>query len=247
MLFFAAAALGLILGSFLNALSFRWGTGRSVMRGRSRCMHCGHALGAQDLVPVFSFLFLRGRCRHCGARMSLQYPAVEAGGLLVSVAVYIAHPEPLAFFFWLLVWMILLFIVVYDLRHMIIPTSPLALLAALALMQALLFSSYWTIVAGVMLAFPLFFISLMSDGRWMGWSDGALELALGWMLGFTAGLTALLSAFCAGALVGIGMLIASKRFTMKSELPLAPFLILGAALAHFAHVDLFQTLFLILP
>ncbi|KKW42883.1 MAG: Peptidase A24A domain protein, partial [Parcubacteria group bacterium GW2011_GWA1_56_13] len=54
MFIFAAAVLGLMLGSFLNALLFRFNTGKSVLRGRSRCMHCGHMLAAVDLVPVFS-------------------------------------------------------------------------------------------------------------------------------------------------------------------------------------------------
>lgn len=93
-----------------------------------------------------------------------------------------------------------------------------------------------------MLALPLFLISVVSGGRWMGWGDSALELGLGWLLGITAGLTALVLAFWIGAAVGIGLTIARGGYTMKSEVPFAPFLIAGAALALFLDVDIFQTL-----
>lgn len=141
----AAATLGAIIGSFLNALSFRFNTGRGVVwarstslrASRSRCMHCGHALSPLDLVPIFSFLFLRGRCRYCEARISLQYPLVEGVAAILGFIVYLTHPEPLAFVFWLLVWMTLLFVVVYDLRHQIIPWSCSIFLIVLALVYLL--------------------------------------------------------------------------------------------------------------
>ena len=88
----AAALLGAIIGSFLNALSFRFNTGRG-MSGRSRCMHCGHTLSPFDLVPILSYLFLRGRCRYCDARLSLQYPLVEAVAATLAVLIYMAHPD----------------------------------------------------------------------------------------------------------------------------------------------------------
>ena len=243
MFIFAAAALGLILGSFLNALLFRYNTGKSVLRGRSRCMHCGHTLVAVDLVPVFSYLYLCGACRYCHSRISWQYPIVEASAAALSVLVYLQNPEPMQFALGLAVWLTLLFIVVYDLRHQIIPWSASGLLAALALIQIFNFQfSIFNLLAGPALAAPLLLISLLSRGRWMGWGDGVLQLGLGWLLGLTAGLTAFMLAFWAGAVVGILLMLVSKRVTMKSEVPLAPFLIFGAACAYFLHVDFFQTL-----
>lgn len=238
-----AAALGLIFGSFLNALLYRYNTGRSVLSGRSRCMSCGHVLGAADLVPLFSYAYLRGRCRYCRSHISLQYPAVEAAAAALSVLVYLQFQEPAHYALSFAVWMVLLFIVVYDLRHQIIPWSASGLLALLCLVYVwTLGFDIWSLAAGPLLAAPLFLLSLVSGGRWMGWGDGPLELCLGWLLGITAGLTALFIAFWAGAVVGIALLVLSKSYTMKSEVPFAPFLILGAACAYFLHVDFFQTL-----
>ncbi|MDB5224521.1 MAG: Prepilin peptidase [Candidatus Adlerbacteria bacterium] len=250
-----ATLLGVVVGSFLNALSFRWGTGRSVMRGRSRCMHCGHTLSALDLVPFFSYLYLRGRCRYCHGRVSIQYPLVEALGGLLALGVYLNNPAPLWFAYWFAVWMVLLFVVIYDTRHLIIPWSCSIVLIVLALGRFI--ALYYTAApipwmawwAGPILALPLFLISLVSWGRWMGWSDSLLEISLGWMLGLTAGLTAFMLAFWMGAGVAISGLLVTRiwkhratRLTMNSEIPLAPFLILGAAVVYFFHVDIFTTL-----
>ncbi len=243
MFIFAAAALGLILGSFLNALLFRYNTGKSVLRGRSRCMHCGHTLAFLDLIPVFSYMYLRAACRYCRSRISWQYPIVEIAASALSVLVYLQNPEPMQFALGLAVWMALLFVVVYDLRHKIIPWSASGLLAVLALIQIFIFHfSFSNILAGPLLAAPLLLLSLVSRGRWMGWGDGALQIGLGWLLGLTAGLTAFVLAFWTGAVVGILLILFSKGVTIKSEVPLAPFLIFGAACAYFLHVDLFQTL-----
>ena len=245
----AAALFGAIVGSFCNALSFRLGTGRvatlfsPTSSGRSRCMRCGHVLSPRDLVPVFSWLFLRGRCRYCRARISMQYPLVEAAAAVLAAGVYIQSPDPLHFVFWLVVWMTLLFTLVYDLRHKIIPLSCSVLLGALGLVYVwTLGFSVWSLLAGPLVAAPLLLLSLVSGGRWMGWGDGLLELGLGWLLGVSAGASALAIAFWSGAAVGIVLMIRQSGYTMKSELPFAPFLILGAGVAYFLHVDFFQTL-----
>lgn len=246
------AGLGIIVGSFLNALLFRFNTGKSVLVGRSGCMRCGHTLKAADLVPLISFIFLRGRCRYCSARISWQYPAVEAVAGLLAVLVYLQTGPSAWLVYWLAVWMVLLFVVVYDLRHFIIPWSASLILMALALggvALALLgqeggaMGEWWS---GPALAAPLLLLSLVSQGRWMGWGDGFLELSLGWLLGISLGLTAFLVAFWTGAIVGVALLmIAKNRYTMRSEVPFAPFLIAGCAVAYFLHVDLFPNLTLL--
>lgn len=248
----AALLFGTIVGSFLNALLFRFNTGRSVAEGRSKCMHCAHTLFAFDLVPVFSYILLRGRCRYCGAKISIQYPLVEVAAALLSLLVYLEHPTLLAYGFWFLVWMVLLFIVVYDLRHTVIPWSASGILLVLSLVSLVVsfdtgevfmfVPDVWSLLAGPILALPLILLSAFSRGRLMGWGDGPLELSLGWLLGLTLGGTALMLSFWIGASLGILLIVFKKGLTMKSELPFAPFLVVGALIVHFFHVDFFYTL-----
>lgn len=251
----ALGSLGLILGSFLNALLYRYNTGTSVVSGRSRCMRCGHALGALDLVPVLSYIFLRGRCRYCGTRISLQYPLVElaAAGLMIGVGLRAGDllEGALTAFFSLT----LLFVLVYDLRHYIIPWGALIVLMPLSLVLAFVHGGgVLDVLSGPILAAPLLFLSAVSKGRWMGWGDAPLELSVGWWLGLSAGFSALLLAFWTGAIVGVALIFfsslrppmskTSRRggYTMKSEVPFAPFLILGAWCSYFFHADIFQAL-----
>jgi prepilin signal peptidase PulO-like enzyme (type II secretory pathway) len=256
-----ALILGAILASFINALSFRLHTGRSVLRGRSRCMRCNHTLHAVDLIPIFSYLWLGGRCRYCRARISAQYILVEAVGAILSLGVYLTHLSLASYAFWLLVWMVILLIVVYDLRHFIIPWSASVLLILLALVHLsipLLFhggslAGEWpTLIAGPSLALPLFLLSLVSWGRWMGWADSVFELSLGWLLGLGVGATALMLAVWSGAAVGLLLIgythlpgrshATGRTMNMRSEVPFAPFLALGAMIAYFYHVDFFSAL-----
>ena len=69
--------LGLVMGSFCNAWAWRIVNGEKIQKGRSHCPGCGHVLGVKDLVPLFSWLFLKGKCRYCGEPISPRYPAAE--------------------------------------------------------------------------------------------------------------------------------------------------------------------------
>ena len=245
-----AALFGAIAGSFINALSYRFNTGRG-MGGRSYCDTCGHVLKPFDLVPIFSYLFLRGRCRYCSAKISIQNPLVEVVAALLSALLILMYTSAFSYAFWFLVWMVFLFVVVYDLRHTIIPWSCSVLLMLLAFFSVIfdfqtlsfVMPPLWALLAGPVLALPLFLISLVSAGRWMGWGDSGLELSIGWILGITMGITALMSAFWSGAIVGIALIVFKKGLKMNSELPFAPFLVFGMFIVYFFHVDFFSTFF----
>lgn len=79
---------GLVIGSFLNVCIYRIPEGRTVVKGHSMCMSCSHTLGALDMVPLFSWMFLRGKCRYCGAPVASRYSKIEAltGAVFALVA-----------------------------------------------------------------------------------------------------------------------------------------------------------------
>ena len=81
-----AACVGAVFGSFLNCAAWRIAHGESFLKGHSHCVSCGHELGALDLVPVFSWLFMRGRCRYCKSKISVRYPLTELLFAAVTVA-----------------------------------------------------------------------------------------------------------------------------------------------------------------
>ena len=95
MIFVATLVAGFIAGSFLTSFVGRLHDGRDFIRSRSACNTCRKSLGILDLVPLLSWLALRGRCRHCKQRVSCYYPAVEAVTVASFMAFYAFWPYSL--------------------------------------------------------------------------------------------------------------------------------------------------------
>src|SRR3989344_9671241 len=127
---------GLIIGSFLNVLTIREGE-RSTL-GRSSCMSCRSTIRWYDLVPIFSWILLRGRCRDCRNPISLQYPLLEAGTGLVFTLIALAPIPLLSKVLALPIAALLLAIAVYDFRTTIIPDTWVFLCGAASLLSAVL-------------------------------------------------------------------------------------------------------------
>src|SRR3989338_8398295 len=140
MLFVIFGLFGFIVGSFVNVVILR--SGARALSGRSACMSCGIKIKWFDLIPVFSWLALRGRCRACGSRISLQYPAVELAMGAAFALVGGAHLPPLAMLIALLICAVLIAITAYDILHTIIPDAWVWSFNALALFSVFLFPPY---------------------------------------------------------------------------------------------------------
>ena len=242
-------ALGAIIGSFLNVVIFRYGTGRSV-GGRSSCMACGKELAWYDLVPIFSYFMLRGKCRRCKSNISLQYAGVEVLTALLFLWIGLHARFPLHAIFLMIVFSLLIVILVYDMRHKIIPDALVYTFIILSFVSLFLFDQgtpgfylpyFADLIAGPLLFTFFFLFWFLSRGQWMGVGDAKLVLGIGWFLGMAGGITAVIFSFWIGAAVGIFIIVGSrlwygqrgslsrkvKPLTMKSEIPFAPFLIVG--------------------
>lgn len=269
LLFFFVFVLGTIIGSFLNVVIYRFGSGFG-LSGRSKCLSCGKTLRASMLIPLFSYLFQRGRCAYCGTRISLQYPLVEfATGILFVMALRVNNltlslfdPHMFALFLCdLFVWSILIAITVYDLKHKIIPDR-LALLFAFFSGIALCLKLWWGILpehyipifdlvpwwidlaAGPLFAFPFAALWFFSGGRAMGLGDAKLAWSIGWFLGFAKGFSAVILSFWIAFIPSLILLLLPKKsFTMKSEIPFAPYLVLGTLAVYYFGVDLLSWTF----
>lgn len=252
--------IGLLVGSFLNVVILRWGTGVSAFSGRSRCVHSGNVLPWYDLVPVVSFVLLRGRSRFSGKALSIQYPLVEllTGVLFTGVYLLFMSWNPLFFVDVVLLFQFalalaimstLVVIAMYDLRTQIIPDMLSLLFAVLSFIYSFLVFGVsgefaWVLLAGPVLAFPFAFLWFVSQGAWMGFGDAKLAWGIGWFLGLMPGLSAILLAFWIGAVVAICLLVIGKvskvffkGMGLKSEIPFAPFLIIGTLLVFFFNIQ----------
>ena len=212
-------AFGLIVGSFLNVVILRSGVGS--LTGRSSCMSCGAQIRAYDLVPVFSWLLLRGKCRACGSGISIQYPLVELATALLFALIGGA-PFPVGMLYralFCIIIAILIAITVYDFRHTIIPDAWAYTFAGMSffVMGPLLMllsppgsDIVFYLFAGPIAASPLFFLWAISQGRWMGLGDVKLAFGIGWLLGPVPGIFSVMAAFVLGALIMVPLLLVTR-------------------------------------
>ncbi|MDB5245052.1 MAG: peptidase domain protein [Parcubacteria group bacterium] len=237
------SALGAICGSFIGVLAERLYTGQSWKKGRSKCNSCREELGARDMVPVLSMLWYRGRCRQCGARVPAAYSVFEAlMGFLFAISYVALGLGPMLLVF-LLALLTLGFIVLYDLRHMIVPPQASMFLSILALLYAFLASDVTTpagvhafglriLVAGLA-GFGFFLLHILSRGRAMGMGDAPVVFALALLVGSQT-IAGIMFSFWIGAVIGVIILLRRRGGpTMGIEVPFVPFLALGFLLAYF--------------
>ncbi|MFA6404848.1 MAG: prepilin peptidase [Candidatus Paceibacterota bacterium] len=230
---------GAVVGSFLNVVAIRFNTGKNI-GGRSKCMSCSKTLEWFELVPIFSFIFQRGACKKCKSKISWQYPLVEFIAGAIFVLLFFTFP-PISYisgittFIQILCACLLLVIVIYDIKHKIIPDSFVYSFDIIALLGLFIGGiSLWHIptfsqlIAGPLLAIPFAFLWLISGGKWMGFGDAKLVLGIGWLLGINAGINAIILSFWIGAIVSVAWLFVNyKTFKRNVEIPFGPYLVLG--------------------
>ncbi|MEO8065950.1 MAG: prepilin peptidase [Candidatus Doudnabacteria bacterium] len=227
MTLFIVFVLGLIVGSFLNAVIFRLRSGESFLFGRSHCRTCKKELSAADLVPVFSFLMLKGKCRYCGIKLSWQYPAVEllTGGLFVLFALkfqMVFNPD---FFLSLILVCFLIVIAVFDLKHYLILDKVVFAGLLVAIVRNILLHDHVILglLAGLGVAGFFLFQYAASRGKWIGLGDVKLGLLLGNIAGWPYSILLLMLAYMSGALTGIALMLAGRK-QLSSKLPFGVFL-----------------------
>ena len=239
--------VGLCFGSFALATAWRIKKKKTFGgKARSVCEHCKHSLAAKDLIPVFSWLWLKGKCRYCKISLSSRLPLAELFGGVVYASSYLFWPEPLSgwlhiarFFVWSMALILLLILFFYDIQWYILPNKvvhPLWVVSGLDfLLRFLQTPTPKTIIMGcasVLVGAGIFWlIYTLSKGAWIGYGDVRLGLAIGLLLG-TPVLSALaiFVASIVGVVFALPGLLTRKR-SLASRLPFGPLLIIGLIVA----------------
>lgn len=251
--------LGLCFGSFVNAfvwrlhelengkLSNKQKKELSVVRGRSMCVHCHHELAWYDLLPVLSWISLRGKCRYCGKSISAQYPAIELLMSALFVGSYLGWPYDFTPVGWLLFGLWLVFVVcfvalaVYDLRWMELPNKIIYPLTGLAIVQVFFRGVAVDDLAGSIIGAFLGFLVIgglfyglfqVSGGKWIGGGDVKLSFMIGPLVGGAlSGVMVIFLASVLGTLVSLP-LMAKKSLRVTSRIPFGPFLLVATMIAY---------------
>ncbi|KKU20083.1 MAG: Type 4 prepilin-like protein leader peptide-processing enzyme [Candidatus Saccharibacteria bacterium GW2011_GWA2_46_10] len=217
------------MGSFANVLIYRLPRNEKVS-GRSKCPHCKNVLRAGELVPVLSFIFLKGKCAHCGGKISILYPLVEiASGILFVFALFHASGGILIAAVLAAALWTLLAIAVTDSLTKTIPDILNIPFVLMAIIYAWL-TGFLPIIAP--LAAGGFFALqwIISRGRWVGSGDIILAAGIGFLLGeWQMVVIAIAAAYIAGGVFAAGVLISGKK-GRGSQMPFGPFLAIAAVI-----------------
>ena len=229
---------GLILGSFVNAWLWRTRNDKSVAKGRSECTHCHHKLAWYDLVPVLSYVWLRGKCRYCHKHISVQYPLVEAGtAILFGLLYWVIAPAGaygwVQFVLLLATTVLLVAAFVYDALYMELPEKYMlpAIVLGLISLGLKAYQSGWDSLAPQLIGLAcvvLFYTALwyFSRGKWLGAGDIRIVAVMGLYLAPKQLLVALFFSYVVGSLYGL-YVISKVKNKKGIKVPFGPFLIIG--------------------
>jgi len=234
--------VGTVMGSFYNVVIYRVPENKSIIKPRSSCGACGTVLKPLDLVPVFSYLFLKGKCRYCKQPISIQYPLVELLTGFLFTFLYLKFSLSVEFIFSAYMISILLIVFIIDLKHMIIPNGLViaAMIGSILLFTVRFFYSdsiiinepwYISLLGLVVPSVFLLLVALLgylaNKGEAMGMGDVKIFAPIGLFLGLKLSMLALFLSMLIGGLAGLILIITGIK-GRKSQIPFAPFIVIGS-------------------
>lgn len=239
------------MGSFVGALTWRMRHKMDFVRARSECEHCHHTLSAFDLVPIISWLALRGRCRYCHAKISVITLAIEVVMAIIFALSFIFWPsgqlytgtglvdiwQVVLFILWLIIVVIMVALLVYDYRWRLLPNRLMLPLICVSLIFSILSNIFvqeinllnyiLSVLLGLLPVAGVYgLIYFFSGGRLIGFGDVKFGIAVGLLFSWQGALLVLVIANVLGSLVSLPMLILGK-VKMNSQMAFGPFLIIA--------------------
>ena len=218
--------LGIVIGSFLNVCIYRIPNKEDIVFTRSHCMSCGHELQWYELVPLLSFLCLRGKCKKCHTKLSIQYPLIEALNGVLYVVIFLINGFNVDSLLYCGLTSALIVLSVIDFRTYEIPIGINIFILIVGLIHLGFHYTDWvTYVIGFFaVSIPILIIILATHGKGMGGGDMKLMAVAGLLLGWKS----IILAFLLGCIIGSIIHIVRMKVTKADHvLALGPYLAVG--------------------
>lgn len=225
-LLFFLAVLGAIFGSFVNMLAHRLPAEKEIVFKGSHCPHCEHALGLKDLVPIFSYVFLKGACGYCKHPIGRRYFWTECCSMLLFMLAMLGWPDPIWMTFWCVFSVLALAMAVIDFEHYMLPDTLNAVFAAVGLGFAFFQDRGLASLLSALIC-AVVFLLIRQIGTWiykkeaMGLGDIKLALGMGAWVGLDVLIFVIYDSFIVALLIA-GLLYVAGGFKKISILPFGP-------------------------
>ena len=229
------------MGSFYNAVGLRVINKESIIKPRSHCDKCGHVLAWYELIPVLSFIFLRGRCRNCKTKLSFLYLFSELFcGIMFAISFYSFGFTP-NLIISIVLSSLLIIVTVCDVSSMIIPDRFIIISAVLIILTKLIFFDISTFLYSLLygvLAFTIMFL-IMKFGDYifkketLGGADVKLMFIVGLCLEPFLALLVIIIASMIALPVSLFLLVKEK----EHAIPFGPFILIGTMIVFLMKFD----------
>ena len=221
---------GIVIGSFLNVCIYRIPKKENIVNVSSHCMSCGHKLQWYELVPLFSFLFLRGKCRKCKAKISVQYPLIEAANGILYVLIVILNGINIDTLLYCLLASALLTLSMIDIKTFEIPLGMNIFILTLGLIRVFFHLGEWAdhVIGFFCVSMFLYLLIFFTKGKAIGGGDMKLMAASGLFLGWKGIILAFLLACILGSVVHLLRMLITK---CNHVLAMGPYLSIGIFIA----------------
>lgn len=224
---------GLLIGSFLNVCIYRIPRRESISYPPSHCTNCSNKIKPYDLIPVISYIFLRGKCRYCKEKISIIYPIIELTNAVLYLALYYKYGISAEFIKFAILISLMIVIGMIDLKttDVYFSVTVTGIIIAASFMAYYFFNdvNILTYIYGALLGGGVIsFIILIAGG--MGWGDAEICLVCGLFLGFKLTLLTLMLSFLIGSIVGI-VLILTKKKSRKDYIAFGPYIALASIIS----------------
>ena len=230
--------LGLLIGSFLNVCIYRIPRGESIAYPPSHCTTCGNDIKSYDLIPVISWIFLRGKCRNCGQKISIRYALVELATAILFLLTYFQYGVSIFLLRYLILipFLIVIAMIDYDTMEVYTTTTWLAIAMGIILLgvnfylgEPVVTYVYGAILGAGTIIIIILLSKLILGTEGMGWGDAEICGICGLFLGFKLTFLMLFFSFIIGGVVGV-YLLRFKKKNGRTEMPFGPSIIMATFL-----------------
>ncbi|MCD8027577.1 MAG: prepilin peptidase [Erysipelotrichaceae bacterium] len=226
MFYFMIIIIGMCLASFVNVVVYRFPKEEGFILGHSYCPKCHHELSFFDMIPVVSFVVLKGHCRYCHGSIGIRDTIIEILGGFIAFICYKVFDLSIMFVIAYILSLVFITISLIDIDTMIVDDRFQLILAVIAIISTFFIDISFIdrVVGCVALVLPFYLLNMYKEC--IGGADLKLMAIMGWMLGFCNALIGLYISIITASLYSLGMLL-QQKVTTKNLIPFIPFLCIG--------------------
>lgn len=237
---------GLVLGSFYTVVGERMPEGKSIITPPSHCPNCGHVLKFYELIPVFSFIFLRGKCSKCKSKIPVLSTLIELLTGILFLISFLVFGISIKFFIALVFISMLMIIIVSDIRYMLIDDEILIIASILIFILSIfeygIKVALFNVLYGIICFIVMFLIKILGDFIFKKESMGGGDIKLMFVFGLTMGIPLSIASIFLASFIGLPISLIMLKNNSSHELPFGPYLSIAAIILFLSQIDIVNIL-----